>query len=130
MLLFYAAQKSRAVEVLEGILTERLPAYKIMYCSDIDAVEKRLRRPRQNLEILLILVQDAIEMARLTYMRALLLDMRLILVLPYRDEATVAWAHKLSPRFIAYADNEMEQLAPVLDKMLGNIRHLEAFTEI
>lgn len=129
MLLFYAAQRSRAVEVLEGIVSKMLPVHQVMYCSVIDAVEKRLRRPRQDLEILLISVQDAIEMARLTHMRALLLDMRLILVLPKRDEAMVAWAHKLGPRFIAYADIGVEQVAPVLGKMLSNLRQYETFTE-
>lgn len=129
MLLFYASQRNQAVEVLEGIVSKMLPAHKVMYCSVIDAVEKRLRRPRQNLELLLVSVQDAIEMARLTQMRALLLDMRLILVLPQRDEAMVAWAHKLGPRFIAYADIGVEQVAPVLEKMLSNLRPYEPISE-
>ena len=90
MLLFYAAEKSPVVHALERIVSQRLPVHKVIQCTAMDAVEKRLRRPRQDLEILLILVQDAIEMARLTHLRALVLDLRLILVLPRRDEATVA----------------------------------------
>lgn len=52
-------------------------------------------------------------------MRPLLLDMRLVMVLPGRDEDIIAWAHKLSPRFIAYADSGHGQVAAVLDKMLN-----------
>jgi len=126
MLLFYAAHRSQSVEMLESIISKKLPVHQVMYCTAIEAVEKRLRRPRQDLEIILVSIQDAIEMAHLTHMRALLLDMRLVLVLPRRDEATVAWAHKLGPRFIAYADNGLEQVEAVLDKMLGNIRPYKA----
>ncbi|MEJ2038916.1 MAG: hypothetical protein P8X55_08280 [Desulfosarcinaceae bacterium] len=100
MLLFYAAHRSQSVEMLESIVSKKLPVHQVMYCTAIEAVEKRLRRPRQNLEI--------------------------VLVLPRRDEATVAWAHKLGPRFIAYADNGLEQVEAVLDKMLGNIRPYKA----
>ena len=119
MMLFYAAQKNHAVERLERILAAQLPAHKVMCCTSLGALEKRLRRPRCDLEIVLILVRDAIEMVRLTEMRALLLDLRLVLVLPKHDSDTVAWAHKLGPRFIAYADGSIDQVAAVLDKMLS-----------
>jgi hypothetical protein len=118
MMLFYAAEKNLAVENLEKILAEQLPAQQVTYCTTMDAFEKRLRRPRREVSLVLISVCDAIEMIRLNQLRPLLLDMRLLLILPTREAATVAWAHKLGPRFIAYADSRVEQVAAVLDKML------------
>lgn len=58
-------------------------------------------------------------MAKLSSLRTLLLDLRLILVLPFRDVDTVAWAHTLGPRFIAYADSGADPIAAVLAKMLA-----------
>jgi hypothetical protein len=94
----------------------------VMHCTTMDTLERRLRQPRHDIEIILISVKDAIEMAQLTELRPLLLDLRLILVLPKRDDDIVAWAHKLGPRFIAYADNGVGQVADVLDKMFDQIR--------
>jgi hypothetical protein len=118
MMLFYAAERNSAVNVLENIVSEKLPVHKVMHCTTMDTLERRLRQPRQDLEIILISVKDAIEMAHLTELRPLLLDLRLLLVLPKRDNDIIAWAHKLGPRFIAYADNGVTQVAAVLDKML------------
>jgi hypothetical protein len=53
-------------------------------------------------------------------MRPLLTDLRLVMVLPRRHPALIAWAHKMGPRFIAYADNGQEQVGAVLNKMLGS----------
>ena len=118
MMLFYAAEKNSAVENLEKVLTESMSSRHVAFCTTMDAFEKRLRRPRSDLSLVLISVSDAIEMACLNQLRPLLLDMRLFLILPTRDPATVAWAHKLSPRFIAYADTSGEQITAVLERML------------
>lgn len=120
MLLFYAAHKNHAVDALEQVLAMRLPPHSMLYCNSLDMLEKRLRRPRHNLSLVLLSIGDAIEMARLTELRPLLLDLRLLLVLPKRDDDTVAWAHQLAPRFIAYADNGLGSITAVLDKMIGN----------
>jgi hypothetical protein len=120
MLLFYFARKDRVVDKLETVLIRQLPAQQVLYCNDIEALEWRLRRPRRDLEILLVFIGDAIEMAKLSSLRTLLLDLRLVLVLPFRDADTVAWAHTLGPRFIAYADSGADPIAAVLTKMLTN----------
>lgn len=118
MMLFFAAEKNPVVETLEQMLEKQRWTRKVTYCRTLGALERRLRQPRHHIEIVLISVSDAIEMAKLTEIRQLLLDLRLLLVLPKRNEDTVAWAHKLGPRFIAYADNGVEQIGAVLGKML------------
>lgn len=129
MILFYAAEKNRAVESLEKVLAEQLPAQRVTYCTTMETFERRLRRPRQGIKIVLVSVCDAIEMMQLYHLRPLLLDMRLLLILPTREADTVAWAHKLGPRFIAYADNSIRQVADVLDKMLSRVPAYDAQAE-
>lgn len=130
MILFYAAERNRVVESLEQMLTETLSRHPLVHCRSLQVLEQRLRRPCHDVEVLLISVADAIEMRHLIGMRSLLLDMRLVMVLPGRDEDIIAWAHKLSPRFIAYADSGHEQVAAVLDKMLtaGNVIQFPVYT--
>ena len=119
MILFYAAQKSRVVELVEQSVGEQLPTRMMIHCRCLTVLEQRLKRPRHDIEVLLIAISDAIEMRVLNAMRHLLLDLRLVIVLPSHDPDIIAWAHKMVPRFIAYSDSGYEQVAPVLEKMIG-----------
>lgn len=127
MLLFYSAQKNRAVDALESLLVNHLPPHKVSYCNALEALEKRLRRPRRDLKIALLCVFDAVEMARLTELRSLLMDLRVLLVLPKRNVDTVTWAHQLGPRFVAYGDTSVAQISAVLGKMLDTLTHSNIF---
>ena len=118
MILSYAMEKNCVVEALEHQVAQQLSPPKMIYCRSLEALEGRLRQPRHNIKIVFISVSDALEMAQLTNLRSLLMDLKLVLVLPRRDPDTIAWAHTLGPRFIAYADNGFEQVGAVLDKMM------------
>jgi hypothetical protein len=118
MILFYAAERDRVVTTLEGIMAQRMPQRHLVHCRSLALLEKRLRRPHHKVEILLLYVADAIEIRHLSAMRPLLVDIRLVIVLPDRNADIIAWAHKLSPRFIAYADDGLEQAGGVVEKML------------
>lgn len=119
MILSYANEKNRVVDTLEDFVARQLSPPKLVHCRSFEALERRLRRPRHNVKILFISVSDALEMAQLTNLRPLLMDLKLVLVLPRRDPDTIAWAHTLGPRFIAYADNGVEQVGAVLDRMMN-----------
>jgi len=119
MVLLYAANKSGAVATLERAVMEALPRHPLMHCRSLQILEQRLRRPCHDIKVIVILVADAIEMRELILMRSLLLDLRLVIVLPSRDPDVIAWAHKLSPRFISYTENGPRQVTAVLDKMLN-----------
>jgi hypothetical protein len=118
MILFYAAERDRVVTTLEGIMAERLPQRHLVHCRSLALLDKRLRRPSHNVEILLLYIANAIEIRHLSAMRPLLADMSLVVVLPDHNADIIAWAHKLSPRFIAYADDGLTQAGAVLEKML------------
>ncbi len=47
-------------------------------------------------------------------------DVPIILVLPDREAETVAKGHTLYPRFMAYIDGDLTDVAAVLGKMLGS----------
>ena len=49
----------------------------------------------------------------------LLYDVRFILVLPDREDPTVAIGHSLRPRFLSYTDSDFREVTAVLGKMIG-----------
>ena len=118
MILFYATERDRDVTTLEGLVAQRMPQRHLVHCRSLAQLDKRLRQPRHNVEILLLYIANAIEIRHLSAMRPLLADMNLVIVLPDRNADIIAWAHKLSPRFIAYAGDGFEQVGAVMEKML------------
>ena len=60
------------------------------------------------------------ELKDLVSLHDLFLDIRIILILPDRERETISNAHKLRPRFLAYADSDFESVKVVLKKMLGD----------
>lgn len=118
MILFYAAQTNRIVETIE----QQLAGYKVARCRTFKTMKKRLRKPRHGLEIALVVVENVQEIASMAEIQGLVRDLRLVLVLPERHPHLVSQAHKLAPRFIAYADLGAEQLVAVLNKMTEPMR--------
>lgn len=118
MILFYAAQNNQVVETLK----RQLAKYRVVRCRSFTTMEKRLRRPSHGLEIVLAVVNDVKEMGCIEEIQALMRDLKLVLVLPDRDSKMVSQAHNLAPRFIAYADHDVEQVGAVMDKMTQGFR--------
>ena len=118
MILFYAAQDNLIVKTLE----RQMAGYKVARCRAFSTMERRLRKPNHGLEIVLMVVEDSKEMGGIEEIQGLLRDLRLVLVLPGRDTELVSQAHKLAPRFIAYADHDTEQVGAVMKKMTRDCR--------
>ena len=114
MILFYATEDNSVVQTLE----RQLVPYGVIRCLSISAMEKRLRKPGHGLQVALILIHSSKEMDQIQAIRHLVRDLKVILVLPGHDQALIAGAHMLGPRFIAYSDNGHELVGPVLQKML------------
>jgi hypothetical protein len=115
VILFYAQQNNRVVETLE----KRLVGQPIERFRTVGSLAKRLRKPCHGLQIALMVIRDRDEMIRIGDIQNLIRDLRLVLVLPGRDDEMVSMAHRLGPRFIAYADNGFEQAIAVVHKMAG-----------
>ncbi len=118
MILFYAAQDNQVVQTLE----RQMAAFQVARCRAFSTMERRLRKPNHGMEIVLMVVEDLKEMGGIEEIGGLIRDLRLVLVLPGRDAALVSQAHKLAPRFIAYADQGTEQVGAVMEKMTRDCR--------
>jgi len=115
VILFYAAENNRVV----GTLEQQLIPYRVHRCFSFSTVEKRLRRPGHGFFVAVMIVRDNEEMDQINAIGNLIRDVKLILILPVHDRAMVSKAHKLGPRFIAYADNGYDKVGAVMEKMMG-----------
>lgn len=98
----------------------------VLTCRSLEALRMKLRQPCTYDDVLLIYPSDRRGLAELVRLRELLAPMRIVLVLPDREEATVAMGHLLRPRMISYSDSDFLDVAAVLVRMREN-RELRSF---
>jgi hypothetical protein len=102
--------------VIEAIV----PAGEIEIYQTINSLSRRLRQPRYDLAVAVLLASSKQDLLELLSIRHLLDDLRVILLLPDREKDTIAKGHTLRPRFLTYADSDLLDVAVVLSKMLRN----------
>jgi hypothetical protein len=108
-----AKRLRRVIEVL--VLKENTEIYRT-----IDSLSRRLRQPRNDLPVAVLLAASREDLLELLSIGDLLDGIRIILVLPDRENGTIAKGHRLQPCFLTYADGDFLDVAAVLIKMQGN----------
>ena len=105
-------------ERIVGLIPEkRLKVYRTL-----EGLSERLHRPVDPETILIIVACGREKLSEVSALQRVLGDVRTIVVLPDQEPTTVALAHQLRPRFLAYANSKFDDLAAVLQKMIGSDR--------
>lgn len=123
-LLSYAPVTDGVNDRLQRVIEGLVPKQDTEIYRTIDSLSHRLRQPRHNLAVAVLLAASRQDLLELLSIRDLLDGIRIILVLPDRQDDTIAKGHRLYPRFLTYADSDFLDVAAVLSKMLRN-SHLD-----
>ena len=94
------------------------PAQDTEIYDSIDQFSQRLRQPRGELTVAVIVANSKEDLINLLFIRNLLQDIRIILVLPDREKDTIEKGHRLYPRFMSYVDSDLQEVAAVLNNVL------------
>lgn len=116
--LFYTAVKDEAGECLQREIEAVVPKDKKEIHRTIESLSRRLYRHTSELTIAVLFTASVLDILDILAISDLLSDVRIILILPDREEATIAMGHALHPRFICYADSNFKDVAAVLKKMI------------
>jgi hypothetical protein len=119
-LLFYAPVKEGPGERLQKVIEEFVPKNKVnveVY-RNIENLSRRLRQPANDLPIAVLLAARREDLTDILSVRHLLCDVRIILILPDREENTISQGHILRPRFMSYTDSDFADVFAVLGKCL------------
>lgn len=119
-LLFYATVTNGPGEQLQRVIEALVPKSRIEIYRTMDSLSARLRHTRYDLDIAILLATSREDLFELVSIRDLLDDLRIILVVPDREDETIAKGHELRPRFMTYIGGEFLDVAGVLGKMLRN----------
>lgn len=103
---------------LRSTIERLIPTHTIEVYQNIETFAHRLRKPTNDQLLVVLLAVSRGDLLELLSIRDLLRDVRIILLLPDRDEETLAQGHILRPRFVSYADSDLADVRAVLDRML------------
>ena len=116
-LLIYAS----AVTPVGRSLLKKIPSAvknaPVDFFDSLDCLTQYLRTPITAERLAVLLPKTNKELASLIQMRHLLRDMRIVLILPNRDDKTISDSHILRPRYVSYSDGDMSDVAAVVQKM-------------
>lgn len=121
-LLLYSPTRDAAGKRLQRVIEAFVLPHEVKICRTMQGMSTALRRPNHHLTTGVLLAATKDELTGFLSIRELLDNLRVILVLPDRDDKTVTKAHGLRPRFVAYTDSDFIDVAAVLNKMLNNAR--------
>ena len=119
-LLLYATEPQGTGKQLQKVIEELFPENNTEIYRTIDGLSHRLRQPRYDLAVVVLLAASKQDLLDLLSIRDLLDDLRVILLLPNREKDTITKGHTLRPRFLTYADSNFLDVAAVLSKMVRN----------
>ena len=119
-IVLFSTGKKHVCEHLQRAIEKVVPGDKIEIYRTIDSLSSRLRQPKGNLKVVVVLASDNRELDEILSLRDLLSDVRIILILPDKKKLTVSKGHKLFPRFLSYTDSNFDDVSAVLQKMINN----------
>lgn len=115
-LLLYAPVSQGFGEQLQKMAEELVSKNNVELYQSIESLAHRLRQSANDLPMAVLYAANREDLSDIVSLRDLLRDVRIILVLPDRDENTIAQGHTLRPRFLTYADSDFADISAVLEK--------------
>ncbi len=106
-------------ERLQRLIRDLVPKERLEIYDTFEGFSERLHRPMDEIPVAVILAASEEDLLTILSISHLLYDVRFILILPDREDITVAIGHSLRPRFMSYADSDFREVTAVLGKMIG-----------
>ncbi|OPY69748.1 MAG: hypothetical protein A4E57_00998 [Syntrophorhabdaceae bacterium PtaU1.Bin034] len=106
-------------ERLQRVIQDLVPKEKLEVYKTFESFSERLRKPMDDIPVAVILAASEDDLLTILSISHLLYDVRFILILPDREDPTVAIGHSLRPRFLSYTDSDFREVTAVLGKMIG-----------
>ena len=116
-LLLYTTASQRIAERAKTVLEPSVPEGDVEIYRTINEFSRRLRQPKDDLTIVVLLLASREDVLDLLAIRHLFRNVRIILVVPDLEDETIALAHRLRPRFLTYINGNFLGLATVVSRM-------------
>ena len=103
---------------LERLLETHLCEVEMETYETLQSFSQRFSQPVQDPSVAILLFMNREDLIEALSIRDRIQDVGLILIVPDREEETIALAHQLRPRFLADLQNDLMTVTAVAEKML------------
>jgi len=117
-LIFYEKSIDGIAEQLKQMMKPLIGEDEIKVYNTIPILSKRLSRPIDGRVIMVLVAADRNDLLDIYAIRELFGIIRIIIILPDREDESVRMGYQLQPRFLTYMNEELSEVYSVLRKML------------
>lgn len=117
-LIFYEKSIDGIAEQLKQMMKPLIGEDEIKVYNTIPILSKRLSRPIDGRVIMVLVAADRNDLLDIYAIRELFGIIRIIIILPDREDESVRMGYQLQPRFLTYMNGELSEVYSVLRKML------------
>jgi hypothetical protein len=117
-LIVYSRHKDKFGMELEKMLEELVSKENEEICRTTSDLALRLRMPLCESSIVVLLISDEEDLKNMLSIQSLLINMRIVLILPDRNDGTIEAGHSLHPRYLSFKDNSLKDIKAVLSRMI------------
>jgi hypothetical protein len=117
MILFYSGAESDSTQPICRMMSDVLPDQEFDICRSFVSLYQLFHQPGFDPNLAVLIPGSKEGLKNIISLRDLLLDKRIILILPDRDAESISMAHIISPRFLGYADSPYKLVGAVIKKM-------------
>jgi hypothetical protein len=121
-LIFFSGDNEQIRKKILTVTEPLFPEDQINTHTTIDSFSSDLRKLDNYHRIILILTNTQKDLLSILFLKELLNNCNIILILPDTAKETMARACKLYPRYISYIQSDFKDVNFVLKKMIGNLQ--------
>lgn len=114
-----------------GTLIDRLhavaPVEGLVACETIEELNSSLLRPLGDILAVVLFVADDADLVEILALREVLVNTRIVLILPTWNPDLLTGAHILRPRFMITCEMGLQKVGVVLQKMAMNLGLFKSF---
>lgn len=116
--IFYEKKSGVIAQKLKDMLTTVAVENKIEVYHTIKTLIQRLSRPVDGLVIMVLIATDRKDLLNILAVHKLFGLIRIIIILPDREDESVRIGYKLQPRFLTFVNGDLAEVHAVVAKML------------
>ena len=116
--IFYASKNNGASKRLQRLIGSLVPENSLEINRTIKNLSKSLSHSRTYKTLAILLADNKADLLELLAICDLLINIRIILVLPDDEKETIAKGHLIYPRFISFITSDFKDVGATLEKIL------------
>ena len=118
-MLYFSSLSPDSLQQLDEMIETYVPDHALETFKDIENFKERISQPSNSVSVVVVAAEKE-ALKKLQVLQDQLNKLRLVVILPNKDQETVALCSKFKPRFLSYTSGNFSVVRTVLKKIFSN----------